>query len=104
MAAGLLPFSGSQQHISVHLLLLKPLFYTAPYKAKTPLLPCATVPVNFYNMRDEPDCFRRPVKVSAITAACVPDSMILVQGQSSQSRTGQGLNPLPFSKERCHFK
>lgn len=42
------------------------------------------------------DCFRRPVKVSATIAACVPDRLIPIQGQSSQSRTGQG-------KFGCHF-
>ena len=43
------------------------------------------------------DCFRRPVKVSATIAACVPDRLIPVQGQGCQSRTGQG-------KSGCHFQ
>jgi len=35
-------------------------------------LPCAAVPVNYCIIRNGGGCFRRPVKVSATTSACVP--------------------------------
>jgi hypothetical protein len=56
---------------------------------KTPPLPCAIVPVNFGNMRDGTDGFRRPVKVSATIAACVPDRVNPIQGPYCESRAGQ---------------